>query len=999
MRKIKLLLTVLVLVVFVSNIFAQEIQVSGTVTDGTTKEAIPFATIVVKGTTTGINSDENGKYTISVSPDATLIFSCIGYINKEVAVNAKKVINVQLESDAIALDDVVVIGYGSARKVGTTIASVTKVSSKTLEAKPQSSALESLQGQVAGLQVFTSSGDPGEQQSIRLHGIGSLTASNAPLYILDGIAVDSRTILSMNPNDIESLSVLKDASATSIYGSRAANGVIYVTTKRGSSGNAVIKISGQYGVSSLADKSFHNRMMNTDQLLSFWEEVGIRTSAQIESLKASLAKAGAVRKDGSLNNFKWIDYMQKDNRPAWQANMSISGSGNKTSYYVSGSAFDEQGTAPGTYFKRYTIRSNTDSRLTDWFKFGTNIQLSLDKRQTNSNYGTNSTGGGLSFLRPPYYSPYDKDGNEPNIIPGTTWANPYYYTDNNPDNYTRYGAIINGFIELEPVKDLIIRSSAGINGGIIRNSWKTLPSYMDKNNGTRGESASTDYTNTITNTIEYSFNINDKNKLVVLAGQEGILNKYDYFYALSEGQTDDRLLHLGNGKTDTYKMSSTDTESQFLSFFGRADYSFDNRIFLDASIRNDASSRFGANNRNATFWAAGAMWNIKNEQFLKDVNWLNTLTFKVSYGTQGNAAIGDYTSLATVGETTKYNQTASWVLSSAGNPNLTWETQTKLTVALNTMLFDRLRVGVEYYNRSTKDMLMEVPVPRTTGYGSIMNNVGTLTNNGIDFTLGYDILKGKDYFLGFNFNINYNSEKITELFDGRKRWEIANTGVAYVVGKPIMFYYPIFAGINPENGNMQWYLPGDDVDVTTKDPNRLTEELDDAKLTQNTGIRRYAPISGGFNVNGSWKGISLSADFSFVLGKNLISNDRFFAENPINFAGFNTSSDVLNYWKKPGDIVDYPDWKKGSITWFDTRILENASFMRLKNLTLSYTLPNKVLANSKSLHGLKVFLTGRNLWTLKSKDFKGMDPEVDSNLSIGRVINSKQFQAGIELTF
>ncbi|MEG0519398.1 MAG: SusC/RagA family TonB-linked outer membrane protein [Bacteroidales bacterium] len=999
MKRVKLLFTVLSLFA-VSFAFAQNITVTGTVTDASTGEPVPFASIQLKGTTQGANTDDSGHFKMTIKSKDILIFSSIGYLNQEITISNQSNFNVKLQPDAIALEDVVILGYGSARKVGTTVGSITKVSSKILESRPQASAFETLQGNVAGLQVYTSSGDPGTVQSIRLHGIGTIgNGSNTPLYILDGIAVESRTILAMNPNDIESMSVLKDASATSIYGSRAANGVIYVTTKRGSTGSAVIKLRGQYGASSLADRSFHDRMMSTEQLWNFWEETGLKTPSQMTTLKDALKKNNLLEADGSYHNFKWIDYMQKPNKPSWQADIAISGGGKSTTYYISGAAYSEDGTAPGTYFKRYNIRTNIDSRVNSWFKVGTNVQLSLDKRQTNSQYGGNSTGGGLSFLKLPYYSPYAQDGSEPDIMPGTSSANPYYYINTHPDEYKRYGVNISGYVELEPIKKLKIRSVAGLDKGIILDSWQTMPSYLDRNNGTRGESTADQHAATITNTVEYAFTIKQKHNITVLAGQEGVQNSYKYYYAQSKGQTDDRLNHLNNGKQSTYTMQSEDNESQFLSFFGRADYSFDNRLFLDASVRNDASSRFSANNRRATFWAVGGMWNLKNESFMQSYNWLNLLNVKVSYGTQGNASIDDYLAYATIGETTKYGQNSGWVLSDPGNPNLTWEKQKKLTAGITAKFFDMLNISVEYYNRITTDMLMSVPVPYTTGYGSILNNVGSLSNNGVDITLGLDILQGKDYYLGFNFNINYNSEKITKLFDGRNRWEVANTGVAYVVGKPVLIYYPIYAGVNSETGKQQWYLPGEDKDVTTKDPNRVTDKFNAAELTQNTGVRRYAPVAGGFNINGSWKGIGLSADFAFVIGKNLISNDRFFSENPANFSDMNTSSNVLDYWKNPGDIAAYPNWKDSPVMQFDTHLLENASFMRLKNLTLSYTLPKQYLGNNNILQGIKVFFTGRNLWTVKSKDFKGTDPEVDSNLTYGKVINSRQLQGGIELTF
>lgn len=997
MKKIQLFL--IVLLVGIQAAFAQNLQVTGKVTYADDGTPVIGATINVKGTSVATLSDVNGDYKIAVPANSSkvIVVNYTGLVPQEVPTPTAGVYNIVMATDALQAEDVVVTGYGSAKRAGTTVGSSVKVSAKAIEGRPSSSALDALQGQVAGLQVYNSSGDPGSVQSVRLHGIGSLTASNTPLYVIDGTPVDARTVVSMNPNDFESMTVLKDASATSIYGSRAANGVIYISTKRGTyDSKAKITVRGQYGISSLANKAFYNQMMSTDQLLNFWGETGIRSAAQIESLKAGLIRDGITQADGSLWNTKWIDYMQQNNRPMIQADMSIQGGGKALAYYVSGSYNREEGTAPGAYFERGTVRSNLDARVNKWMKVGMNMQLSIDNRQTNPNYGTNVTSGGLSFLLQPYYSPYAKDGSTPNIVPGMTMANPYYYMQTHPDLYTRYGIMGNAYVEFEPLKNLKIRSVVGLDQSFEDNNWKTYPSYVGANgSGTVGRSTGMSTGATITNTIEYTFNIQEKHRISVLAAQEGIANRYSYYYATSKGQTDDRLMHLNNGIQSTYAMESRDNASNFLAFFGRADYAYDNRFFFDATVRNDASSRFSKNNRNATFWSVGGMWNLKNEKWLADNQTITGLNFKVSYGTQGNASIGDYASLATVGSTANYAEKVAWVLSTPGNENLKWETQKKLTVALNFNFWNKLTVGLEYYNRATDDMLMNVPVPYTTGFSSVMSNVGSLENNGIDISVNYDILRGKDYYLGVNANFNYNKEKVTKLFGGRERWEIANTGVAYVVGKPVMFYYPIYAGVNSETGAMQWYKPGANIDETTTD-NGVTSTFSSA-LTQNTGMNRYTPMVGGFGISGGWKGIAIQADFAFAINKYLISNDRYFSENPRNFAGNNTSANVLDYWRKPGDIAQYPDWTKNYTMQFDTHLLEDASFMRLKNLTVSYTLPSKILAKSTSLTGFKVFFTGRNLWTVTN--FKGIDPEVDSNLSMGRVGNSKTFSFGLELYF
>jgi len=996
MKKLMLLFALFVLLG--AQINAQT-TISGTVTGTEDGAPIPGVTVRAKGfTEVGTITASDGKYSITVPTGATtLIFSFVGMKVLELPISGT-VVNAVLESEDVEVKEIVVVGYGSAKKVGTVVGSVSQVTSSKLEAKPQANVLEAIQGKVPGLQVYTSSGDPGALQTLRLHGIGSLGASTTPLYILDGIAVSDVTFRSINPNDIESISVLKDASSTSIYGSRAANGVIYVTTKHGSSVKSTITVRGQKGVSSLANTDFYDKMMNTDQLFAFWLETGIRTQAQIDAIKANLHAIGQVQGDGSYNSTKWNSYIQPNNRPMFQADIALSGGANTTRYYISGSIYDEAGTAPGTSFKRYGLASSVDSRVNNWLKVGANLRLSLSKRLVNTNFATNALAGGLSFLRQPYYSPYDSTGKELDWIPGGNFATPNYLMKMTTDLYNNYGGIINTYFEIEPIKNLKIKSVPGLDAlGVVRNYMRNASYLGAVANGQLGKYVTQQVTATITNTIEYIYNISDKQNLTLLVGHEGIKNDYKYSTSYTTGLKDDRLMQFDNGLQTTFAMTSTSTTSTFLSFFGRAEYSYDSRFFVDASLRNDKSSRFGKANRSANFWSGGFMWNLKNEAFLKTVSLINVLNFKISYGTQGNASIGDYDALATVVSTTNYSTASAWGNGNSGNPDLAWETQKKLTVGINTRLIDRVDLSVEVYNRATENMLMSVPVPATTGYTTVLKNVGTLTNKGVDISLNIDILKGKDYYVGFNTTFNYNSEKVTELFDGRNRWEVANTGVAYVVGKPVMYYYPIFAGINPANGRQQWYVPGTDKDVTTKDA--VTEVFNASALTQNTGTRRYAPTSGGFGFSASWKGISLNADFAYVLGKNLISNDRYFSENPFNFAGYNASSNVLEYWKIAGDVVEYPDWKQGQIMQFDTHLIENASFCRLKNLTLSYTIPQVIIQKLKYVQGVKAYITGRNLWTLVNKDFEGIDPEVDSNLTLGRIGNSKQFVFGFELTF
>ena len=994
MRKMKLFFTALA-VMMTSVAFAQNITVTGNVKDSSTGEFVPFASISVKGTMTGASTDADGQYSMTVPADGVLVFTSLGYHSAEIFVDGKTVIDVELNPDKEVLESAVAVGYGSARKVGTLVGSVTTVKSEAITNAPSASPLDQLQGQVAGLAVMTTGGIAGESNvSMSLHGVGSLGSSSTPLFIIDGIQSSSRAIMAMNPNDIESISILKDASATSIYGSRAANGVVFVTTKAGAyNSKATVTIRSQAGISTLADMTLYKNMMSGPELKEFWVKAGLMTPAQI---KANFTD------NGYDADTKWYNVLQQFNNPQYQNDVTVEGGGNKVAYMIGASQFHQRGTTIGNYYDRYTVRSNVQGHPKNWLKVGANLSLSYDKRQTNGNWGgassvSNYTSGGLSYLNNPLYPVIDPETGEyyPTKFP-SGMMNPHYYMENLPNLTSRYGLLASFNVSIEPFKNFTISSRAGVDGSIYYQTSTRMPSYVSNPlNGTRSRLNEIDYAATITNTIEYSFDIASDHNFVLLAGHEGVLNHNDWFQASSQGITDDRLINLNNGVQSTFKMEEGLSQSKFLSFFGRLDYNFGNKYFFDASVRNDSSSRFGPKNRNATFWAVGGMWKIKNEGFLANSSWINDLNLKVSYGTQGNASIGDYQHYALLSSSTDYAEGASMIVGQPSNPALTWEQQNLLTVALNTRLWNKVDLGLEYYHRTTSSMLMEVPYNYTTGFSNLYANVGGLLNQGVDVTLGVDILRGKDYFLRASTTFNYNAEKVTELFNNLDRWEMVGYGFAYVVGKPVSFYAPIFAGIDPEDGMPMWYLPGENVDETTM--NETTKVYDEAGLTQNTGKRLNAPIYGGFNLSGGWRGISVQADFAYVLGKTLVNNDMLFYANPNQFAGMNQHKSVNDFWTPENTDATYPDWSKGAVMQFDTHMYENANFLRLKNLQVAYDVPRRLLGNQQVINGIKVSFTGRNLFT--ATKFSGIDPEVNSNLTYGRAGNSKQYLFGLEITF
>lgn len=986
MRK-SLLTLLLVLVAIINMAYAQERAVTGTVFQKSDGATLPGVTVAVKGTKIVVTTNQAGKYSLRVpSKNAILVFSFIGMDKAEVAVGTSSVIDMQLVSSSVTLDEVLVVGYGTAKPVGTIVSSVTTVKATKLQEKPSANVLDALQGKVAGLQVYTSNGEPSTLSSIRLHGVGSLGAGSTPLYVLDGNAIAAGTVLDLNSNDFESISVLKDASATSIYGSRAANGVIFITSKKGSlNTDAKITISSQYGVSSLANTDFFNGMMNTKQLTDFQIATGYQTQAQITTLLTTYP-----------NDTKWYKYYYKQTAPVSQGDISVAGGGGKTTYFLSGSYFNQTGLAARSKFDRYTFRSNITSKANDWMTVGLNLTGSYDLRQTNGQ-AANSTAGPLSMLIAPYFTPYDANGVKyPDLIPGrANWYNPDYLAQKNL-SYLTNNTQVNGmsFVQLTPFKGLTIKSQVGIDAYDSRNTQKRLPSYLGSLNvGLSYESFVRSVTTTITNTAEYKFAVNTKHKITLLAGQEGISNDVTNYNAQSQGQSDDRLTLLQSGPT-SISIVSGHSQYAYLSYFSRAEYAYTDKYFADFSARNDQSSRFGKDNRSAMFYSAGLMWNVKKESFLQNIDPISGLNLKASFGTSGNSDIGNYTNLSTV-TTDIYNSATGWQINTPGNPDLGWEQQTLLTLGAKIgLLKDRVRLNVEYYNRKTANMLISVPFPYTSGFSAVTTNVGTLKNTGVDVTFDFDLVRGNDFYITPYTNFNYNKEKVTSLFQGKSSWVRTGYGYGWIVNSPVMYFFPIFAGIDPADGKPMWYTQG--ADKTVKTETTTTKVFASSALEQNTGIKMYPPFTGGFGLNAGWKGITVQADFAFALGKYIINNDRYFTENPNQNLGYNQSKTVLDYWKKPGDVTKFPAYGI-MFTQFDSRLIENASFMRMKNLSIGYSIPTSILKKTGVFKGVKVFVTGRNLLTFTK--YSGPDPEVDSNLTYGVNPNTKQYTVGAEITF
>jgi TonB-linked SusC/RagA family outer membrane protein len=962
-----------------SSAFAQSlVKVSGVVTSA--EDDLPMIGVgVLAGPGVGVTTSIDGDYVIEVAAGTQLTFTSIGYQDVVVVVPAGNefVHNVVMQPESMQLDDVVVIAYG-VRKKGTVAGSVSTVKSEKLENTPTAAFDQALQGQVAGLTVLSNTGEPSASASMTIRGTNSINSGTSPLYILDGVAISASDFNTINPADIESMSVLKDASSTSIYGARAANGVIVITTKRGRNMDRPnINYRMQMGVSSLAHGNWD--LMNTAERIQYEKEIGMTAGQNYDYL--------------SKTDVNWMDVVFNDAAMLQSHELSVSGATDKTNYYFSGGYYDQDGIAPGSLFERYSMRFNFEQQMSDWLKMGTNTMFNFQNiQQADEGAYALVTPISASRFMLPYWNPYRADGSLASVGDGS-WngqgQNPLEWLENNPLAYKKYKVFSTVFAELNLYKNLTFKSQFGVDFSHTTGFSQSFPTYAPNlGQGSASRSSSDGLNLQLSNTLNYRFNVDNVHDFNILLGHEWQNYHMEAFSLRTEGQTNDFLTDISTGTRATSWSSTSTSDYSRVSFFGRGEYNYQDRYYGEVSVRTDGSSRFGKNNRWGLFGAVGFMWNLRNEDFMADKrDWLTFAQLAFSSGTSGNSEIPNYEHLALIGGGADYAGDAGVAPISPGNESLTWENTWTTNLALHFGFWNRLNVDLELYNKMTTDMLMNVPLSyaQSNGYGYIWDNVGTMVNRGVELNLSANVLQIRDFSWSLNTNVGYNHNRLVELYGDVKEYELANTNTKLVVGHPVgEFYINRYAGVNPANGDALWY---------DKDGNLTNELRDEDKVL--VGKNYHAPWQGGFGTNLSWKGLTLSAQFSWVADRWMINNDRYFDESNGRFATYNQSRRLLNRWKNPGDITDIP--RHGEYTEFDSRLLEDASFIRLKNLMLGYALPSDLLKKTGFIRGLRVYAQAQNLFTFTK--FSGLDPEGTSNLYAAQYPMSRQFTFGLDLMF
>ena len=1038
---LRLVLTFLAIVVSATLWAAvqQEIRISGTViSDG---EPLPGVSVQIKGETTGTITDMDGKYSISAPSDAILVYRFVGLKTVEQPVNGRNMINVTLESDSKELDEVMVVAYATAKKYSFTGAAST-VKGDEIAKLQVASVSRALEGTVSGVQASAASGQPGTDAEIRIRGIGSINASSAPLYVVDGVPFDG-SVNSINPDDIASMTVLKDAASAALYGSRGANGVIIITTKQGQTDSkTTVNVKASFGGSNRAVRDY-DRIGTNDYFQLYWEALRNQYAKDTENYTPATAAAQAskdlvtklmgdgpnpygtnypqpVGTDGKLVDgarplwdFDWSDAMEQQALRT-ELNLNVSGGGQKNQYFFSAGYLNDKGIALESGYQRFNLRSNITSEMTSWLKGGVNMSFahSMQNYPVSSDTKTsNVINAGRTM--PGFYPIYEvnADGSlktdaNGELIPDFGSYRPSGSTSNwnlpatlPLDKSERMKDEFSGrtFLEVTFIPGLKFKTSFNFD----------LINYnsLDFTNSLIGPSVTTGGGSSRVNTRTFSWTWNNivtydktigEHHFNILAGQEAYSYRYD---ELSASRTKMALpdmpeLVVGSQLTGG---SGYRIDYALAGYFTQLLYDYQSKYFFSASYRRDGSSRFSPETRWGNFWSLGASWRIDRENFMISTSdWLSALTLKASYGAQGNDNLGTYYAskglyaiVSNLGENALFSDRIA-------TPKLKWETNLNFNVGIDFSLWNnRVSGSFDFFQRRSKDLLYSRPVAPSLGYKSVDENVGALKNTGIELSLNGTLINTQDFIWKLGLNLTHYKNEVTEL----PLKDMPPSGVnKLAVGRSVYdFYTKEWAGVDPENGNPLWYM-----DILDKDDNvvgRGTTSVYKDATDYFVNKSSLPKVYGGFNTSFSYKGVELSAIFAYSVGGYIMNRDITMILHNGSSAGRAWSKEILNRWTPENRYTDVPALATTTNNWtsYSTRFLQNNSYMRLKNLTLSYTLP-KQLVSKASLSNVQVFVQSDNLFTIHRN--QGLDPEQGiTGLTYYRYPAMRSFTGGINVTF
>ncbi|MFY0255551.1 SusC/RagA family TonB-linked outer membrane protein [Chitinophaga sp. 30R24] len=1005
----------------------QSITVSGKVTDTDGKPLIGV-NVSVKGTQIVTVTNVDGKYSINVpNTNVVLSFSYIGYRTYDITVLDKRIINVELTNDLQQMNEVVVTGFGDLKKFHSD-GSTSMIKADNTEGMPNRTVASMIQANAPGVAVNTTSSQPGGVSTIRVRGYGSYSASNSPLLVIDGVPVISGDINStgrsgslgggteimstLNPSDISNITIIKDAAAASLWGSRAANGVILITTKQGSKNKPRISFSSDFGGSDFAYN--YRPVMGGEERRQFIYDSYVRQGMYVNKLSEAdaIAYANGMAKADSSRDIPrwavapwsgWTDWRTEAFRKGSQNNqeLSVSGGSDKMTYYTSFSHTNSKGIQKIADLDRYTGRVNVKYDAKKWLRLGDNLMFSDMKQGLGYDENWYTSPMYAAFIKnTPSDAVYNKDGTFNTVLIGGTSRNivPFYKYNKNQQQVTR--AFNTMYMELTPLPELTLKSTYSYDFTLSRgDKWDhPINANQPTLNGTT-DKIYDEYRRRIwSSNVNYVKTLGNNHNLDALLAFE-VMDSYDNsLNGQATGFLNYDYTEIGNGSVPV-SVGGYFSQDRMVSYISRANYNWKYKYYVGGSFRRDGTSRLHPSSRWGNFWSVSAGWKFTEEDFMKSISDLITNgKLRVSYGVNGNRPSGSYSYLS-LASTNSYNGGTALMAGNIANEKLVWEGNYTLNTGLDLSIKNRVDLTVELYDRTTKNLFMNLPVSRTTGFSSYTTNIGSMRNRGVEFTVNTQNIKRKDLTWNTQFNISHNKNAILEM-DGTDA-DVISSYTIRRKGLPLYQYYVIeFSHINPENGRAMFFMNNKLPDGTI---NRAVTD-DGSKATRIPYKSPFPTAIIGFSNNFKWKLLDLSFTFSSTLGG--YSYDRAGDKTENSGAADALINQIPTFyrdsWKKPGDNAQYEAWIPGTSTTYsmgayhNSRRIHSTDHIRLKNLSAGISMP-KEWTNAMKVNQLRVYFTGQNLWTLAA--YKGYDPEVPDDGSMWyNTPPLKSYSFGINLT-